>query len=191
LGVTCRSPYERGCPQAVTSGSAAAPLRSSALRASGAGRLATDRSARLAQCAVAGCRQGGGADHPVRGRELSTVRRHGRCRAVVMGSEHSTPGERSSGHGTARTDLTTTPMTRKEPPPGACNPALATQLSHPDPAANRKHDQRQAVAQGHACRPDEKPRPVRLLPPSTSSNSWDHTQGCPHVTERYSACVAE
>ena len=61
-------------------------FRSSALRASGAGRLATDHSGRLTQCAVAGCRQGGGADHRVRGRELSTVRRHGRCRAVVIGS---------------------------------------------------------------------------------------------------------
>ncbi|MGQ0718243.1 MAG: hypothetical protein ACT4NP_13230 [Pseudonocardiales bacterium] len=36
-------------------------FRSSALRASGAGRLATDRSGRLTQCAVAGCRQGRGA----------------------------------------------------------------------------------------------------------------------------------
>jgi hypothetical protein len=61
-------------------------FRSSALRASGAGRLATDRSGRLARRAVAGCRHGGGADHRVRGRKLSTVRRHGRCRTVVFGS---------------------------------------------------------------------------------------------------------
>jgi hypothetical protein len=101
---TCRSPYERGHPQVVTSGSAAAPLPLLGAARLRCGSACPDRSGRLARRAVAGCRHGDGADHQVRHRQLSTVRRHGRCRTVVIGSggEHlratSAPGRISSLH---------------------------------------------------------------------------------------------
>ena len=90
---TWRNPSERGRPRR-WSFRAVPPrrFRSSALRASGAARLATDRSGHLARRSSAGCRQGGGADHRVRGRKLSTVRRHSHCRAVVIGAGGEHPG---------------------------------------------------------------------------------------------------
>jgi hypothetical protein len=62
-------------------------FRCSALRACGAGRLATDRSGRLARRAVdSWLSSRWQRRYRVRHRELSTVRRHGRCRTVVIGS---------------------------------------------------------------------------------------------------------
>jgi hypothetical protein len=96
---TCRSPYERAaragghsrqCCRAASAPRArcAPPVRVG---------LPPIRTGRLARHAVTGCRQGGGADHRVRGRELSTVRRHGRCRAVVIGSGGEHVRARCSG----------------------------------------------------------------------------------------------